>query len=436
MTRRGKKTKRFLVLLMACAAALSLCRLSMAADISVQADSADVVISEGAGGWIREPDGTGYPWYSPDAAPDLTYTVTYREDNERKTFSGTAAELKVRFGQTVQWNTEQTAEPWEAGKSYSVTASFMGAVSPAFRVTIREADRIALSAENFPDENLRSYLAGAYDPGDTGMIARDAVKYLDCGDRGIRSAKGLELLTELREITLSGNPIGSVDLSHNSELTYLDLENAGLTELDVSCNTMLTELYCGENSLEKLDVSGCTELVWLCCDGCGGLKEVRLNSGQITVSAAGCPDVRLLQGDEVKRLIRGSVALPASCGDDLQIVLRDRNGRQLAAVCTTLREYALYSGGAEAMEFTMEGYVPHSYRTVPDIPVVLARRGDVNGKGTIDAVDMQSLFEYLSVAAVPDAMKGDIAYFRDVADVNGDRAVNILDYQALYERIN
>ena len=84
----------------------------------------------------------------------------------------------------------------------------------------------------------------------------------------------------------------------------------------------------------------------------------------------------------------------------------------------------------------MEGYVPHSYKAAPDVPVVLARRGDVNGMGAIDAVDMQSLFEFLAVGTVSDALKGDDAYFRAVADVNGDKAVDILDYQALYERIN
>lgn len=415
MTKRGKKTKRILILVVTCAAALSLCRMSMASDVSVKANSADVVISEGAGGWIKEPDGTWHFWYLPDAAPELTYTVAYRENGEKKTFSGTAAELNDRFGQTVQWYTDQTEEPWEAGKSYSVTASFMGAVSPEFRVTIRQADRIALSAENFPDENLRSYLAGAYDPGNTGMIARDAVKYLDCGGRGISNAKGLELLTELREVTLSDNPIASIDLSHNGELVYLYLENTELTELDVS---------------------GCAELIWLCCDGCTDLREVRLNNGQITVSAAGCPDATLRQDDEVKRLARGSVALPVPYGGDLQITLRDRDGRQLAAVGTALKEYGLYARGAEAMEFSMEGYVPHGYKAAPDVPVVLARRGDVNGGGTIDAVDMQSLFEFLAVGTVPDALKGDDAYFRDVADVNGDKTVDILDYQALYERIN
>lgn len=415
MTKRGKKTKRILTLIVACAAALSLCRMSMASDVSVKANSEDVVISEGAGGWISEPDGTRYFWYSPDAAPELTYTVTYRENNEEKTFSGTAAELQGRFGQTVQWDTEQTEEPWEAGKSYSVKASFMGAEPSEFRVTIREADKIALSAENFPDENLRRYLAEAYDPSETGMIMRDAVKYLDCGDRGIGNAKGLELLTELREVTLSDNPIASIDLSHNGELVYLDLENTGLTELDVS---------------------GCAELIWLCCDGCTSLQEVRLNDGQITVSAAGSPNATLRQGDEVKRFVRGAVALPETYGSDLQITLRDRDGSQLAAVGTALKEYGLYVRGAEAMEFSMEGYVPHSYKAAPDVPVVLARRGDVNGVGTIDAVDMQSLFEFLAVGTVPDALKGDDDYFRAVADVNGDKAVDILDYQALYERIN
>ena len=50
-------------------------------------------------------------------------------------------------------------------------------------------------------------------------------------------------------------------------------------------------------------------------------------------------------------------------------------------------------------------------------------------------VDMQNLFTYLSTGVMEGALGGDEEAYRAAADVNGDGAVDILDYQALYTTI-
>ena len=78
------------------------------------------------------------------------------------------------------------------------------------------------------------------------------------------------------------------------------------------------------------------------------------------------------------------------------------------------------------------------------VTIAIPERGNVNGAvntqgKAVDASDMQCLFEYLSLGRINSSLVKDendsaqVAYFRSVADVNEDGAVNILDYQALYE---
>ena len=54
--------------------------------------------------------------------------------------------------------------------------------------------------------------------------------------------------------------------------------------------------------------------------------------------------------------------------------------------------------------------------------------GDLNSDGVRSVTDMQTLYDYLSAGILPSA---GVSY----CDINGDNAVNILDYQALYEMI-
>ncbi len=95
--------------------------------------------------------------------------------------------------------------------------------------------------------------------------------------------------------------------------------------------------------------------------------------------------------------------------------------------------------GDYLLEVAWDGCVT---RTVPvtvkedeaaSVSVALLQRGNVNAADGTNIFDMQCLFEYLSQGTIVEAMADDKAYFRAVADVNGDGYVNILDYQTLYE---
>lgn len=59
--------------------------------------------------------------------------------------------------------------------------------------------------------------------------------------------------------------------------------------------------------------------------------------------------------------------------------------------------------------------------------------GDINGSGAEpDVSDLQCLYTYLSKREAVGAYQDDLDLFLSMADVNGDGAINILDYQRLY----
>lgn len=76
-----------------------------------------------------------------------------------------------------------------------------------------------------------------------------------------------------------------------------------------------------------------------------------------------------------------------------------------------------------------------------DVNVLLVAPGDLNGEfestgKRVGAGDMQALFEYLSGGkSTSRIFTANKEYFVSACDVNGDKTVNILDYQALYEKI-
>lgn len=115
----------------------------------------------------------------------------------------------------------------------------------------------------------------------------NSVTALDVSSKSISDLTGIEDFTALTYLDCNNNQLTGLDVSQNTNLTYLDSDNNNgigalnvtqntqlihlqctfnqLTTLDVSQNTSLTYLYCGFNSLTVLDVSQNPALTYLNC---------------------------------------------------------------------------------------------------------------------------------------------------------------------------
>jgi len=175
----------------------------------------------------------------------------------------------------------------------------------------------------FPDNTFLSYVYQNFDTDKSGALTNaeiQAVTRISCYGMGISSLKGVEFFTELTfldcgfnalteldvthntkleslgfaansitSIDLSkapnlrvfssgterqesdgqwrtyGNPLTSLDVTHNPKLTYLECPGNGLSVLNISQNPALERLGCWSNTLSALNLSNNTNLVHLAC---------------------------------------------------------------------------------------------------------------------------------------------------------------------------
>ena len=128
---------------------------------------------------------------------------------------------------------------------------------------------VPIDAAHFPDEAFRS-VAQQYDMNNNGTLSQKELTEtttINVGERGIKSAKGIEYFTALEYLDLSNNQLSSMDLSHNTALTHLELSNNQLSSMDLSHNTKLDWMNLSDNQLSSVDVSHNTALTDLYLDG-------------------------------------------------------------------------------------------------------------------------------------------------------------------------
>ena len=89
------------------------------------------------------------------------------------------------------------------------------------------------------------------------------VTVLDVSRKSISDLTGIEAFTSLIDLSCAVNQLTSLDVSNNTALEVLNLDDNQLTSLDLSKNTALTYLTCWDNELTSLDVSNNTALYWL-----------------------------------------------------------------------------------------------------------------------------------------------------------------------------
>lgn len=90
------------------------------------------------------------------------------------------------------------------------------------------------------------------------------IESLTCTDsREIRNTAGIEKLTKIRYLSISGNSVSSIDLSSNLRLKEVYLYGNNLTSIDVSHNRFLETLDIHSNNISSLDLSNNEELLQL-----------------------------------------------------------------------------------------------------------------------------------------------------------------------------
>ena len=134
-----------------------------------------------------------------------------------------------------------------------------------YLIKYKEPEGIKIDEDHFPDENFRNYLLGmSY--GKDGILTDSEISQISSFSfykKDIKSLKGIEYFTALKNLACDNNPLTELDISNNTALEKLTCLFCQLTSLDVSKNTALTYLDCQKNKLTTLDVSKNTALSYL-----------------------------------------------------------------------------------------------------------------------------------------------------------------------------
>ena len=128
-------------------------------------------------------------------------------------------------------------------------------------------DGIAINEKNFPDVAFRNYIQKKADKNNNYSLDSDELEklqeiYLSNGDN-VKDCTGIEYLTNLKSITIKDCSLTTpLDLTYNTEVVYLNVENCALESLIVNSDSM-TYLDCQNNNLEELDLTNVSNLTYL-----------------------------------------------------------------------------------------------------------------------------------------------------------------------------
>ena len=160
---------------------------------------------------------------------------------------------------------EQDAEPNDGAvfKTYALSAA---------EIDGQTAD-IAVDEAHFPDAVFREWLLNPSNingAGSDGILTAEELSsvaslYITTSGGLIKSLVGVEYFTSLKEVTVPNHLIVNLDLTKNTELTYINCSYNRLTDLKVSGLSKVKTLFCEFNYLEQLDLTGLTELTIIYC---------------------------------------------------------------------------------------------------------------------------------------------------------------------------
>lgn len=176
----------------------------------------------------------------------------------------------------------------------------------------QNAVSIAISEENFPDSDFRTYISGNFDSNGDGSLDDSEIakiKRIDVGNTGgyhyeISSLEGIKYFTELEYLDCGGNLLTELDVSGMANLEELSAYSNQLTSLNISGCAELEEIHVQNNGLTALDVSGCPKLEKLVCEvnkltsldvsACHELELLYCTNNQLpSLDVSGCAELEL-----------------------------------------------------------------------------------------------------------------------------------------------
>ena len=146
---------------------------------------------------------------------------------------------------------------------------------------------ISLDETTFPDAVFREYLREKFDDNGDGFLEDSEIWIvrLDLYNvEGITTLKGIEFLENLWYLNAANCQITEIDVSKNTKLENLCVNDTLLTEIDVSQNPNLIRLEVGWTQISEVDLSKNSLLEIFCCT----------DSQITTVDVANNPALRIL----------------------------------------------------------------------------------------------------------------------------------------------
>ena len=195
----------------------------------------------------------------------------------------------------------------------------------------------------------------------------------EVGKGTIKSLKGIEYFTNLKQLNCSGNQLTALDVAQNKVLEYLYCDHNKLTSLRLNDGKTLKKLNVGGNQLTSLDVSGFVALedlsiyhspsmTTLSIKGCVALTSINVAQTAITsLDASGCVKLTNIMGYETNLAelnVSGCTALEELSIGKSKLTSIDVSG------CTSLKTLYIYENQLKSVNVT--GCTALDWIGVPD----------------------------------------------------------------------
>lgn len=244
-----------------------------------------------------------------------------------------------------------------------------------------------INSTNFPNDKFREYIsAKEFDLNLDGKLSDfeiSKIKFINLSNyaEAIDNMKGIELFSALESLYCNYNSnLTGIDLSNNTKLKVLHVNNNGLLTLDVSKNTALTELYCQGNSLSELLLNSNTALTILNCSQ-NSLTELNIAiNTQLSVLKCAGNSLSTLSIDSNPELI----TLDCSSNNITQLILTN-NSLLTTLNCSNNNLSNINLSNTAVSSFTCTG---NNYSITADV------------NGTYNLTDLPGQFDVLNISNI------------------------------------